>query len=276
MRSIVFLALIVGSLGACVPVDEVESGMPPPSQTPIRADGQPFADLDAGAYQLDSLHFRIRAYGQDNAKQVADGAEASYQRIMQDTNLYSFQPRDLYHIVVYGSQQEYDQKTLQPVWSGGCSVGNSIYTFSGPLMQETIAHEMTHLIWYEYMGRAQQEQNQRWLNEGLAVYEELKTAGAPRDPFTLQRSTRRVTPLTVDQLENLVPATEREKTVSLWYAESEDFTRFLIERGGRMGFSQFMQALKDGRTFDDAVNSSYVGQWRSLADAYQAWQNTLQ
>jgi len=124
------------------------------------------------------------------------------------------------------------------------------------------------------MGRS--EIDQRWVNEGLAVYEELKAAGPGRDPFTLQRATLRTTPLTIDQLIHLVPATERERTVALWYAQSEDLVRFMIERGGRMGFSQFLAGLRDGRTWDDAVNSAYVGQWRTLNDVYVGWQNTLQ
>lgn len=272
-RNGLWLVVAAALLSACVPIDEVDTGMPPPSQTPIRADGQPFADLDAGAAQLDSLHFTIRAYGQDSARLVGDGAEQSYQRVMLDTNLYSFQPRTLYKIVVYGSQEEYLRKTLQPAWSGGCSVGRSIYTFSGPAMQQTIAHEMTHLIWYEFMGRT--DMDSRWVNEGLAVYEQIKAAGN-RDPFTMQRGTLRVTPLTMDQLIHLVPATERDQTVALWYAESEDLVRFLMERGGRMGFSQFLSALKDGRTWDDAVGSAFVGQWRNMNEAYVAWQGSLQ
>lgn len=270
--------LLASLLAACVPLPDAEviPDQPLPSQA-VRPDGAPFALLDAGAQQLDSLHFRVRAYGQDQARAVSDSAEASYTRIMTDTNLYSFQPRGLYQIVVYADQAEYRRKTGQPEWSGGCSVGNSIYTFSGPQLAQTLAHEMTHLIWFEFMGRVVLDH--RWVNEGLAVYEELKASGAlngRQDPFAAARGLLRQQPLTLDQLIHLVPATERERTVTLWYAESESLVQFMIERGGRIGFSQFLYALKDGRPFDEAVGSSFPGVWRTLADLAQAWERSLQ
>lgn len=274
VRPWVFLGLSAALLAGCVPVpDEQGDGdSGPPPITAVRPDGQPFQLLDAGAAQLDSLHFTVRAYGQDVAKEVSDQAEQSYQRIMVDTNLFSFQQRQLYQIVVYGSQEEYRRKTGQPDWSGGCSLGNSIYTFGGPQMNSTIAHEMTHLIWFEYMGRA--DMDQRWVNEGLATYEELK-AGARGETFAIARQTLRDTPLSIDQLVHLVPATERERTVTLWYAQSESLVQFMIERGGRMGFAQFLEALKDGRQWDDAVRAAFPGNWTTLPDLVTAWQRTL-
>jgi hypothetical protein len=270
------LGILIASLlaGACVPVDEIDMGSRSAAQA-VRPDGQPFALLDAGASELDSLHFKVRAYGQEPVRRTADSAEAAYSRVMSDTNLFSFQQRQLYQIVVYATQDEYRRKTGQPAWSGGCSVGNAIYTFAGPQQDQTVAHEMTHLIWFEYMGRVNLDH--RWVNEGLAVYQQLKTAGVQRqDPFAVQRGTLRATPLTIDQLVHLVPATERENTVALWYAQSEDLVRFMIERGGRMGFSQFLGSLRDGRSLDESVGASFAGQWRTLDDLYQSWQRSLQ
>lgn len=273
-RPTVLLLCAAALLCACVPVPDEQGGgdAPPPTITAVRPDGQPFQLLDAGAAELESLHFKVRAYGQDSAKAVSDQAEATYQRIMVDTNLFSFQQRALYQIVVYGSQEEYRRKTGQPDWSGGCSLGNSIFTFAGPALESTIAHEMTHLIWFEYMGRA--DMDSRWVNEGLAVYEELKSGGRG-DAFALARQTLRTTPLSIDQLIHLVPATERERTVTLWYAQSEALVQFMIERGGRMGFSAFLAAVKDGRPWDDAVRSSFTGNWSSLPDVVNSWQRTL-
>lgn len=271
-RPWLILALAAGLLAGCVPVPDEQGDSSLPGLAADRPDGQPFPLLDAGAAQLDSLHFTVRAYGQELARQVSDEAEQTYQRIMVDTNLFSFQQRKLYQIVIYGSQEEYRRKTGQPEWSGGCSLGNSIYTYLGPRLAPTIAHEMTHLIWFEYMGRA--DMDQRWVNEGLAVYEELK-AGGRGDAFAIARGTLRDTPLSVDQLIHLVPATERERTVTLWYAQSEALVQFMVERGGRMGFSQFLAALKDGRQWDDAVRASFVGNWSTLPEVVAAWQRTL-
>lgn len=272
MRALV-LAAAASALISCVPY----TGELPPYE-PMRAITQgPFQLLDPGAYQLDSLHFLTRAYGGDKAREVSERAEQSYNRIMVDTNLYSFKPKGLYEIVVYANKDEYRRKTGQPEWSGGVSVGNSIFSYEGPQLHVTLAHEMTHLIFYEYMGGV--NLRHRWVNEGLAVYEERKAAGVvPAGPeiFSSARGAQRRSPMPMDQMLNLVPATEQEANVSLWYAQAESMVRHMIERGGRIGFSEFLAALKDNRDFDSAIGGAFPGVWRNLADFEQAWQRSVQ
>ena len=264
MKKHSWILLIPVFLGACVPY---EGTLPPEALTTTLNRG-PFRELDPGASELESLHFKIRAYGSDNTKQVSELAEADYNRIMLDTNLYSFHPTGLYEIVVYGSADEYHKKTSQPDWSGGATVGNAIYTYVSPALAGTLAHEMTHLIFFEYMGRVTIDH--RWVNEGLAVYEEMAALGGRGDMFPSARASMRQLPLPMDQMIHLVPATEREKTVSVWYCEAESMVQFMVERGGRIGFSQFLDALKNGRSFDEAFPAGFA-QWRSLADFEREW-----
>src|SRR3989338_18211 len=277
-RAPVFLISLAALLAAaCVAyVDE----LPAQGRGGTTIVSAPFGDLDAGAAQLDSLHFSLRAYGPAPARRISEHAEGLYNRIMMDTNLSSFRPRGLYQIVVYASQAEYRKKTGQPEWSGGVAVGNAIYSFEGPGLPGTLAHEITHLIFYEYMGTVNIQH--RWVNEGLAVYEEnkaaLQRAGASSADADLEkrwasaRGRLRQQPIPMDQMIDLTPATEREYTVNVWYAQAESMVRYMIERGGRMGVSQFLAALRDGRSFDEAVSSSLVGVWKNLAEFEQSWQ----
>ena len=270
------LWLLAAALAACVPLpDEI---VPPDQRQPSTITQGPFGPLDAGASDQDSLHFKVSAYGPDTARQVSQIAEDAYNRIMVDTGLYSFQPRGLYRVVVYGSQEEYRRKTQQPEWSGGASVGNAIYTYYGPMLARTLNHEITHLIFFEFMGRA--DNDKRWVNEGLAVYEETKSAGGLQggqaDLFGSVRALLRQQPLSMDQMVNLVPATEREYAVSLWYAQAESLVQFMIERGGRIGFGQFLQSLRDGRTTDVSLAAGFPGTWRDLNDLNQSWQRNSQ
>jgi len=231
-----------------------------------------FPALDAGASEQQSLHFLVRAYGSGKAAQIADLAEAAYQRIMVDTGLSSFRPLGgLYKIVIYASPDEYHKKTGQPGWSSGVSVGNSIYSYEGGHLDAVLSHEMTHLIFYEYMGRSDMEQ--RWVNEGLAVYEESKAgqpasggAAPPLPPWPQGWQ-----PLPLDSVVHMVPASERERTVSAWYLQAESMVRFMIERGGRIGFGQFLAALRQGSALDKAVADGFPGNWRDLPDFYAAW-----
>lgn len=271
-----FLGLLLVS--ACVPVPDELQDEVATSPGSVPQEG-PFAPLDAGAAQLDSLHFRVKCYGQDIARQTSDQAEASYNRVMVDTNLFSFQPHGLYTIVVYGNQQEYRSKTHQPEWSGGVTVGNAIYTFYGAGLPLTVAHEMTHLIFHEFMGaQIVSQQELRWLNEGLAVYEEQKAAAAngfSGDIFGGIRPLVRSQPLPLDQIQHLVPASERERAVSIWYAQSESMVQHMLERGGRLGFSAFLTAIRDGRGQDLAMQTAFTGTFRDLNDFYLSWNRSI-
>jgi len=263
------------ALGACVPY---------PGELPDDGRGRSFVGivegtypgLDAGYNETQALHFQVKAYGVDVVRSSADRAEEAYNRIMTDTGLYSFKPRGLYQIVVYGTQDEYRKKTGQPEWSAGVAVGNAIYTFVSPRLEGVLSHEMTHLIWFEFMG-GRLSQEQRWVNEGLAVYEESKALD-PRggtEMFASVRPSLRSQPIPMDQLMRLVPATERAYDVSLWYAQAEDMIRYMIQRGGRIGFSQFLTALRDGKDFDRAMGEGFPGQWRNLEDFDVQWRRSL-
>lgn len=274
MRSLGLASALV-LFAACIPY---------PGELPDDGRGRPYSGvmegvypgLEAGAQENSSLHFKVKAYGQDTVLAVSAQAEAAYTRIMTDTGLNSFMPRGLYQIVVYGTQDEYRKKTGQPDWSGGVAVGNAIYTYSSARVDAVLSHEVTHLIWFEYMGRVNPDH--RWVNEGLAVLQENKAVGSrgQGDLFSAVRGTMRSQTIPMDQMIRLVPATERAYEVSLWYAQAESMVRFMIERGGRIGFSQFLGALRYDKNLDQAVAEGFPGSWRTLEELERDWKRSLQ
>jgi hypothetical protein len=269
------LAAFAAAFGACVPYpaellqDEGRGN----SQYALVTGAYP--GLDVGASVLDSLHFKVHTYGSQVAQDTSSMCEESYSRVMTDTGLISFQPRGMYEVVVYGSQDEYRKKTGQPDWSAGVTVGNAIYTFYSPVLNGVLSHEMTHLIWFEYMNGRLSDQ-QRWVNEGLAVYEEAKARNHGYELFGNFMSMLRNAPIPIDQLQNMAPNTERAYDASMWYAESESLIRFMIERGGRIGFGQFLASIQQGQNFDVAIYAAYPGQWQTLDAFYAAWKASLQ
>lgn len=251
-------ALLALLLSGCVPLEPGSLPERPGFSRPA------FGDLDPGAKTVASLHFEVRAYGSDQARAVSDMAERSYERIMRDTGLYSFMPKGLYLLVVYAGQEEFARKTGMPVWSAGAASGNSIYSFEGRQLPGILSHEMTHLIFNEYMGR--QSPEQRWVNEGLAVYEEYQAFSAR--PPAMPPGRR---PIPFVQMISMAPLGEERSTVDAWYAQVSGVVNFMIERGGRIGFGQFLASLKDGRSADDAVRSGFPGVWGGFAALESAW-----
>ncbi|PIR18845.1 MAG: hypothetical protein COV48_05280, partial [Elusimicrobia bacterium CG11_big_fil_rev_8_21_14_0_20_64_6] len=111
-----------------------------------------------------------------------------------------------------------------------------------------------------------------------AVYQENKANGSrgQGDMFSVLRGNLRSQPIPMEQMIRLVPASERDYEVSLWYAQSESMVRFMIERGGRIGFSQFLGALRYDKNLDQAVSEGFPGSWRTLAELEADWKRSMQ
>jgi len=94
------LLFFAAALAACVPypADQLPDDGRGNSQYGIVEGAYP--GLDAGASELQGLHFKVKAYGAQVAQDTSDMCERAYTRIMTDTGLYSFSPRGMYAIVV--------------------------------------------------------------------------------------------------------------------------------------------------------------------------------
>lgn len=262
-RLLPFLAL-AAALTGCVAIPEY--GVPEPRNTTLTTGV--FRDLDPGHKEESGLHFKVKAYGSVRSLQLLELAEAQYQRVMNDSGLYSFRPRGLYEIVVYGSADEFYKKTQFPTWAVGLTVGNAIYAYDGHQLPPAMAHEMTHLIFHEYMAGTRPEL--RWINEGFAMHEEALATGSPSVGWPGGQE-----PFPFSQMTGLVPATERERQVHLWYRQVGDVVGFMIERGGRVGFGKFLEALRDRRPVDDALRTGFPGVWNGLPDLENAWRRKV-
>ncbi|MBI3299018.1 MAG: hypothetical protein HYZ75_12680 [Elusimicrobia bacterium] len=250
-------AALVLLLAGCVTLPSEYN--PPSAALPSEAG---FTRLDPGSQKLVSLHFETSAYTADGAKAASETAETLYRKIMEDTGLYSFMPRELYPLVVYSGQDEYLRKTGMPAWSGGVSVGRAVYMPDSPQFRHTLAHEMTHLIFNEFMVRP--DPSQRWINEGMAVYEEEESRGGMR-----MRPGTQAIPFR--EMVSLAPIGERDVVVGDWYRQVGSVVRFMIERGGKVGFGEFLKAVRDGRPLDEAVRTGFPGNWASAAALEAAW-----
>jgi hypothetical protein len=264
----------VFSIDGCVPVPpDMMNQVDAPKASSTTVVGS-FKPLDAGAATGNSLHFVVMAYGQDLATQIADQADQDYSRIMQDTGLYSYMSGAQYHITVYASPDEYHTKTAMPLWSGGVTVGNEIYSFQGPNLRSTLAHEMTHVIFNEFMVSSHPEL--RWINEGLAVYEEIQSSSPEAAAaWETQMAQTKKGNMTFAQMLQTAPLEEKKPDdVSLWYAQAASVTAYMLNVGGRLGFQAFLTALKSGSQADAALSTAFPGRWGTMANLEPAWRQS--
>ncbi|MFH2205032.1 MAG: hypothetical protein ABIJ96_18135 [Elusimicrobiota bacterium] len=219
--------------------------------------------LDPGAKDLASLHFHIHAYDFETTRAVSEQCERLYSQIMTDSGLDTFRPQEPYRVVIYGTHEEFLRKTGLPHWSAGAADGTSLYSFAGEHLQWTLPHEVTHLIFAEYMGLY--THTHKWLNEGLAVYEEQQAV-------PLRASSQRDSaPIAFSAMVTMTPLSEQDRDVNAWYHQVGSVARFMIERSRGPGFHLFLRALRDGKNLDEAISIGYPAQWRSFSDLEQAW-----
>ncbi len=265
-------APVFGAFCGCVDVTLDGSAAAPLAQ-PVES---PFKGLDPGFKSQETSHFSVNAYTSSSVALYAGMCEDDYSRIMQDLGLYSFVPVRPYNIVIYRDAAEYHAKTGQPDWSGGATYGNALFLFEGPGLKATAAHEMTHLVFNEFMGLSQASAL-RWLNEGVAVYEESRADQASAS-FYAARVAADVAPnpIPFSQMVNLAPQGESQGTVDRWYSQVGSVAGFLIRQGGSFNFSLFMSKLHDGAAPDKAIEETYTGLWKNLSDVEKAWKLDIQ
>ena len=253
---------------ACVDVPTNGELAPEAAAQPVAS---PFKGLDPGYKTQETAHFALEAYTPAGAALDSSLCEENYSRIMQDLGLYSFVPARPYNVTVYRDAAEYHAKTGQPDWSGGATYGNALLLYEGEGLKATIGHEMTHLVFNEFMGLSQSGQL-RWLNEGVAVYEETRANQSSSAYYTAKLADSvSANPIPFSQMVNLAPQDDANKGVDRWYAQVGSVAGFMIRQGGSFNFSLFLAKLKDWADMDKAIAGTYNGMWGSLADVEKGW-----
>ncbi|HBA61939.1 MAG TPA: hypothetical protein DCZ92_14225 [Elusimicrobia bacterium] len=262
-----FAAAVCLGAGGCVPLPEGTVLDLPQGQ----ALESPYKGLDPGYKTQETTHFSVKAYSSSDASDYARLCEENYSRIMQDLGTYSFVPSRPYNVVFYRDAAEYHAKTGLPEWSGGAAYGNVLLLYENPGLRATMAHEMTHLVFNEFMGLRQASQL-RWLNEGVAVYEETRSNSQSEASYARRlNETVAPNPIPFSQMVNLAPQGESLKNVDRWYAQVGSVAGFMIRNGGSFNFSLFLSKLRDGASPDQAVADTYSGSWKKLEDIEKNW-----
>ncbi|MCP4653162.1 MAG: hypothetical protein GY858_07255 [Candidatus Omnitrophica bacterium] len=226
-------------------------------------------------------HFIIQYHKDVDAsyvRKVRDKSERLYRNITQEFNLirdklWTWDNRA--KIFVAKDKDDYISDYSCPAWSGACVdyVNKIIYTYPDQKRFDSIlAHELTHIIFREYVGNAQLE---LWLDEAIAVYVENKYGqdvnsyllshvkkALIRDQHIKFNDLRKITALTLD--------TSSQDRVSLFYAQSFSVVHFLIKRYGRDRFAYFLFFLKNGKNFESALSRGFAS-LSSADDLEKKW-----
>lgn len=231
--------------------------------------------------ELRSDHFIIsfhRDVDESYVSRTKNLAEEYYKTITQEFNLI----RDKLwlwdnraRIFIAKDRDDYLRKYGCPKWSDACVnyVAKTIYTYPNQQgFAAILAHELTHIIFREYVGGGRLP---LWLEEGVAVYIDSKYVGS-RAQFSLsivKKAIENKSYIPFPQLNYVNVGSLNSQSrdyVNIFYAESFSIIDFLIRKGSRDNFYNFLYFLRNGNNVNDALAKSFSS-IKNMEDLEKQW-----
>jgi hypothetical protein len=141
------------------------------------------------------------------------------------------------------------------------------YPWAQGFFQSLLPHELGHIIFREFVGS---ENNAPiWLDEGVAMYQEKVKRFNLKTKLLQALEQGKLMPL--NKLSELnIAFVKDSELVELYYAEALSVVDYLLNKFGRDNFVELCHALKERKTFDQAINDAYRV-FKNLEDLNKAW-----
>ncbi len=176
-------------------------------------------------------------------------------------------------IWIYPEAQELrDTLIYVPEWTGGIALAeyNSTMLAMKPgdtaWMKSVIPHELTHLLMNARLFNCRGGGLPTWLNEGVAEYSERATDKAAKDELVRLLNSGQIQGLSA--LQRGFQADGDLARAS--YTYGGEVTKYMLQTLGREKFARLLDAVRDGDTFERALQRAYGldtdgldGQWRA-------------
>lgn len=221
---------------------------------------------------LEQESVRLHWYGRETpfGQSALDVTRLGLERIQ---NLLTVRPAAPIDVYIYASPADL-QKTLEagtlPGAGGHASPDLRLAVISilpgaeGKLeLERKLPHELAHILTYD-LTRERYERLPVWLREGLASRAELTPNPDYERAITLAAENQSIIPFT-ELCASFPPDSGR---AFLAYAQSESFTRFIIEKYGQSGLLALMEAYGDGLDCEQGATRA-LG--RSLTNLENDW-----
>jgi Peptidase MA superfamily len=177
-------------------------------------------------------------------------------------------------VFVYASSDDFlpaaqkESKATDPGLLGQAQAPDTVILVADSLRsaetQDTVRHELTHLVTGAAVKGGFSDLLPLWLNEGTSVYSQSD----PGDfASSLQAAIRNDSVVPIQVLES-----SRGVDVGLFYGESYALVKFLIDSGGQGKFAQLLAAIQSGKSTDQALQAVYGYDRTGL---YNAWRDSV-
>jgi hypothetical protein len=227
-----------------------------------------YSEVDWQKHATD--HFIIyyhKEIPKDYVDEVATKAEEYYQSIAANLGFsrYEFWLWDKRaKIYIFKDAKTYRDETAQSYWSSGNVLMRSKIIQTYPQIEgffdKLLPHELGHIMFREFVGF--KENVPLWLDEGVAILQEKSDI---KNYSMMVKGLKKTIP--IEWLHKINNKTLIAPVV--FYPESASIVDYLLSQFGKDNFIQFCKYLKDGRSFNDAITSTY--HFKDLKELNEAW-----
>jgi len=227
--------------------------------------------------EIKSEHFIIYFVGNKKfAKDVSRKSETYYRNIASElgyqrhSGFWTWDHR--VKIYIYPDRNSFLNATGQPKWSEG--VANytkkeiSSYAWSEDFLDALLPHEMTHLIFRDYVGF--KGEVPLWLDEGVAQWMEPQKRKAVK--LAIRRLASQEKLLSLNQMMTLdIRQSNNSDLVTVYYIQAVSLVSFLVTKYSTARFINFCRQLRDGKSIVDSLRFAYPTSVRSIEDLQEKW-----
>ncbi|MBI5396853.1 MAG: hypothetical protein HZA91_16280 [Verrucomicrobia bacterium] len=239
-------------------------------------DGEIAMGKDPNAWRhAETPHFVLHYHKIIDARKVARQAEFYYQQIKSDLQVTEDRYDRKNHIFIFEKAEEWKDfraQTDAEEWAASFACRSEVFFQSrerdGDFAANTLAHEITHTIFYRFVPH----RVPTWLNEGFAEFESgnayAKFKGIGGGAHANVRHSAASFP--IKTLVAMKGYPEDKKDVNEFYASSARLVRFLINKLDRKRFLPLVQKIVEGAKFEEAVLAVYPDKFKTFADFERA------
>lgn len=207
--------------------------------------------------------------------EVADNTDLDIARMLSDIRTkvsrdFQFTQTKKLPVIVYTKNQYLDTIEDAPDWSEAAYDGKLriAVSMSGQNMSQlysNVVHEYTHAVLDQITNRNMP----KWLNEGIAKYEEYKHGIKPRIYIlALAYNTDNILPWDRIDASFLSPV---KSEALLAYQQSFSFVFYLVERYGMSKLIKLLKTLGNGANIETAFQNAYNKPLTKIQDDWRIW-----
>jgi len=241
---------------------------------------------ERGFFQTDTTNFKIFADNEKSAKLMAKKIEDLRDEVAKKLGFTFLRkwavPCKLY---IYSDLSKFLEDSGAPAWASGWQkiffkvtqkiVGDAVlfevlvserrimvYEETTMFISKATAHELGHMIFLEFIDG---KSIPLWFNEGIAVCAQRIR------PLNERNLLKKIKNNDSYKVVNLLEIKEYPEDQTIFYAQSANIVKFLLEECGAFNFIKLAKRIKSGEDFYAAFYDVYRGYFRDALSLEDAW-----